>query len=97
MIHHEPRQMKAYALVVDKDGPKLTPKDEPFHPAPVPSGQAIIEAADDTGSSTPFELRSPLRAFARTACGGPDGPHWEVSPGAEGRARATPRWSGNQD
>jgi uncharacterized protein (TIGR03435 family) len=45
MIHHEPRQMKAFALVVDKGGPKMTPKDEEFHPAPAPPGQAIIEFA----------------------------------------------------
>jgi uncharacterized protein (TIGR03435 family) len=44
-IHHEPRQMKAYALVVDKGGPKLTPKNETFHPAPTPPGQTIIEFA----------------------------------------------------
>ena len=44
-IHHEPRHMKAYALVVDKGGPKLTPKDEPFHPATPPPGQNIIEFA----------------------------------------------------
>jgi uncharacterized protein (TIGR03435 family) len=45
MIHHEPRRMKAYALVVDKGGPKLTPKDEALHPAPAQPGQTIIEAA----------------------------------------------------
>jgi uncharacterized protein (TIGR03435 family) len=45
MIHHEPRLMKAYALVVDRGGPKLTPKDEAFHPAPTPPGQSIIEFA----------------------------------------------------
>jgi uncharacterized protein (TIGR03435 family) len=42
-IHHDPKQMKAYALVVDKGGPKLTPKDEEFHFMPTPPGQAIIE------------------------------------------------------
>jgi len=45
VIHHEPRRMKAYALVVDKDGPKLTPKDEAFHFPPVPPGQTIIVMA----------------------------------------------------
>jgi uncharacterized protein (TIGR03435 family) len=45
VIHHEPKHMKAYALVVDKGGPKLTPKDEAFHPAPTPPGQDIVEFA----------------------------------------------------
>ena len=45
VLHHEPRRGKAYALVVDKGGPKLTPKDEAFHPAPLPPGQTIIEVA----------------------------------------------------
>jgi len=44
-IHHEPKQMKAYALVVDKGGPKLTPKDKAFQPPPTPPGQNIIEFA----------------------------------------------------
>jgi uncharacterized protein (TIGR03435 family) len=38
--------MKAYALVVDKSGPKLTPEEEEFHPAPTPPGQTIMEFAD---------------------------------------------------
>ena len=42
-IHHEPTRMKAYALVVDKGGRKLTPKEEVFHPAPTPPGQTIME------------------------------------------------------
>jgi uncharacterized protein (TIGR03435 family) len=46
MIHHEPRQMKAYALVVDKGGLKLTPKDEEFKPPPMPPGQTTLEFAD---------------------------------------------------
>ena len=45
-IHHEQRKMKAYALVVDKGGPKLTPIDEAFHPAPAPPGQTLIEFAN---------------------------------------------------
>lgn len=46
MIRHEPKQMKAYALVVDKGGPKLTPKDETFTPPPsFPPGQTMIESA----------------------------------------------------
>ena len=44
-IHHEPRQMKAYALVVDKGGPKLTPRDEELHPPSMPPGQTMIESA----------------------------------------------------
>jgi uncharacterized protein (TIGR03435 family) len=40
VIHHEPRHTKAYALVVDKGGPKLVPKDKPLHPAPPPPGQS---------------------------------------------------------
>src|ERR1035438_8550052 len=46
IIHHEPRHMKAYALVVDKGGPKLTPRDEALPRVPTPAGQSIIEFAD---------------------------------------------------
>jgi uncharacterized protein (TIGR03435 family) len=31
MIHHAPKQTKIYALAVDKGGPKLIPRDQPFH------------------------------------------------------------------
>jgi uncharacterized protein (TIGR03435 family) len=36
VVHHDPRKMKAYALVVDKGGPKLTPQDEEFKPPRFP-------------------------------------------------------------
>ena len=45
IIHHEPKRMKAYALVVDKGGPKLTPTNEAFHFTKPPPGQDFIELA----------------------------------------------------
>jgi uncharacterized protein (TIGR03435 family) len=40
LVRREPRQMKAYALVVDNGGPKLTPKSEPLR---TPPGQNYME------------------------------------------------------
>jgi uncharacterized protein (TIGR03435 family) len=43
MIHHAPKQTKIYALVVDKGGPKLLPRDQPFHFAAPTPGEMQFE------------------------------------------------------